>query len=66
MTKAGKIILGIIGAVGAAFGIRYLARAAPEEYACPYPGCGETFDTYEELKAHFETHESELIEIVWD
>lgn len=65
MPKAGKVILGILGAVGAFLGIRYLIRAAPEEYVCPI--CGEPFATYEELKTHFETaHESELIEIVWD
>lgn len=65
MPKAGKVILGILVAIGAAFGIRHLIRAAPEEYVCPI--CGETLDTYEELKTHFETaHESELIEIVWD
>jgi len=29
MTKAGKAILGALGAVGAFFGIRYLMRAAP-------------------------------------
>lgn len=30
MPKAGKVILGVITAVGAFFGIKYLIEAAPE------------------------------------
>jgi hypothetical protein len=68
MTK-GKRALGIFGAVaaavGAVFGVRRLMQAAPEKYICPI--CGDEFDTYEELKQHFDTaHAGEPIEIVWD
>jgi len=66
MTKAGKVILGVLAAVGAFFGIRYLMRAVPE-YVCPY--CGETYSTLEELQEHVRTeHPGERIpiDISWD
>ena len=67
MTKAGKVILGVITAVGAFFGIRYFMRVAPEEYVCPY--CGESFSTLEELQEHVATqHPGERIpvKIKWE
>jgi hypothetical protein len=67
MNTVGKVVIGIVVAVGAFFGIKRLVEAAPGKYVCPFPGCGETFDTYEELQEHFDTaHPGEPIEITWD
>jgi hypothetical protein len=67
LTKTEKGVLGFLGAVAAIFGIRYLMRAAPGEYVCPY--CGEKFPTLEELQEHVRTeHPGERIpiDISWD
>jgi hypothetical protein len=65
MNTVGKVVLGVVVAIGAFFGIRHLAGAAPGKFVCPI--CGDQFDTYEELKEHFDTaHKGEPIDIIWD